>query len=137
MEDSIGSKDQRWKLRFEYFCNALSSLEEIFSQDNIQNDILIDAAIQRYEVTFELSWKTIQDYLLNNGIIDSRGPKNIIQKAYLEGIIDDGQVWSDMLRDRNVLSHEYVYKESRIIFQRIETIYLNALTHLRERLENE
>lgn len=135
--DSTDSKEQRWKLRFEYFRNALASLEEIFRQDSVRGDILIDAAIQRFEVTFEFAWKTVQDYLMMNSILDSKGPKNIIQKAYMEGIIEDGQVWANMLRDRNVLSHEYVYNESRMIFQSIEGSYLTAFSLLRERLGNE
>lgn len=127
-------KEPRWKLRFESFEKALNSLKEVAEKHDLNDDIIIDAAIQRFEVTFELAWKTLQDYLSEIDVIDFKGPKNIINKAYQENLIDDGQVWINMHKDRNILSHEYVYTERRAIFQRIIDLYLKALIQLHRRL---
>lgn len=42
-----------------------------------------------------------------------------------------------MNKDRNVLSHEYVYEESREIFDNIQKVYLPELKKLSRRLNNE
>ena len=36
---------------------------------NIENDIIIDGIIQRFEFTFELAWKFIKDYIAYEGIV--------------------------------------------------------------------
>ncbi|MGA2298611.1 MAG: HI0074 family nucleotidyltransferase substrate-binding subunit [FCB group bacterium] len=130
-------KEARWKLRFENFEKALDSLKEVMEQKDLDNEIIIDASIQRFEVTFELAWKTLQDYLFEVGIIEFKGPKNIIAKAYQDNIIEDGQTWVDMHKDRNVLTHEYAFMESRAIFQRIKTSYIQAFIQFQRRLQDE
>ncbi len=60
-------EDIRWKQRFANFESAFLSLKEVIAQKNINEDLRVDAAIKRFELTFELAWKTLQDYLLAQG----------------------------------------------------------------------
>ena len=65
-----------------------------------------DATIKRFEFTFELSWKTIQEYLRDQGI-DSRSPKNSIREGAKIQIIDSPENWFAFLEHRNLASHTY------------------------------
>ena len=129
------SKDIRWKQRFEYFENALASLKEIIDENSDEaTDTVIDASIQRFEIAFELAWKTLQDYLTEQGYIEYKGPKRIIAKAFQDKIIVDGEMWVSMHADRNILSHNYDYDKSRIIYERIVKNYIPLFIQLQRTL---
>ncbi len=65
-----------------------------------------DATIKRFEFTFELSWKTIQEYLRDQGI-DSRSPKNSIREGAKIQLIYSPENWFVFLEHRNLASHTY------------------------------
>ena len=76
-----------------------------------KTEIVRDSAIQRFEFTFELSWKTLKAYLEENkGARDLFFPKDTFKSAFKAGIIKDDPVWLDMVDTRNKTSH--IYKES-------------------------
>ena len=58
--------DSRWQQRFKNFSRALGSLK-VVAQLIEPTDIEVDAGLQRFEVAFELAWKTLQDYLVEAG----------------------------------------------------------------------
>ena len=70
-----------------------------------------DGTIQRFEFTTELAWKTVREYLLNEGMTDINTPKSVMKEAFAAGVIDDEQGWLQILNDRNGTSH--IYDESR------------------------
>ncbi len=67
------SKDVRWKQRFQNFDKAFVLLRSAFDDRNLEDfsDLEQEGIIQRFEFTFELAWKTIKDYLQDNGVIRS------------------------------------------------------------------
>ena len=62
--------------------------------------------IQFYEITFEMAWKVMQDFLESIGI-DSQGPKGVLKNAFKEKLIENGQIWLEALQDRNLTLHTY------------------------------
>lgn len=69
LKDGVEIYDKKRLLqRFEDFENAFRRLKEAFDI-NIENDIIIDGIMQRFEFTFELAWKLIKDYLAYEGIV--------------------------------------------------------------------
>ena len=68
------------------------------------------ALIKSFELAFELSWKTLQSFFKSQGYIEVKSPKGIIKEAFNKEVIQDGQIWIDMLDARNRLSH--IYDES-------------------------
>jgi len=97
--------------------NALSRLNEAIHSE-IKSDLLIDAVIQRFEFTFELSWKLMQSYLNFQGII-SNSPRQVIKETFKMHLLEDGDVWIDMLMDRNRTSHIYDAQEAKLIYDKI------------------
>ena len=121
-------RDIRWKQRFENFEKAYLLLKEALSNNNL-SDLEKEGSIQRFEYTFELAWKTMKDYLEANGII-TKLPSEALKEAFNYDIINNGLIWSDMLEDRNAMSHEYTEKKFNKIFDNISNKYIDELTNL-------
>jgi len=56
---------------------------------NIVKDTEEEGLIQRFEYTFELAWKCLQDLLQERGYGDTRGPRPVIEQAFQDGIISE------------------------------------------------
>ena len=92
--------------------------------------------MHRFEFTFELSWKTVKDYLEYLGVTEKIGsPREIIQLGFKQGIISDGEAWIQMMLSRNALSHLYDEKTSREIYEKIKMNYINLFNELKEKFE--
>lgn len=124
------------ELRYSFakFQKALKRLDEGIkkAKDQLDND----GVIQRFEFTFELTWKTLKLYLLNEGII-TNSPKEALKEAFRLGIITDEECFLDMLTDRNQTAHIYSEDVSKAIVIRIKKDYLSALKKLFEELKNQ
>jgi nucleotidyltransferase substrate binding protein (TIGR01987 family) len=131
------SKDVRWKQRFQNYQLALDSLIQIAKETGSREEIIIDAAIKRFEIAFDLAWKMLQDYLNEQGYVEYKGPRNVIAKSFQDNIIEDGEGWAALHEDRNILSHKYDYSESRIIFERIISLHIPLFIQLKNKLGNE
>ncbi len=107
------------------FKNAVASLKEAVDQYRLHNSSIIrDGLIQRFEFTYELSWKTTKVYLENLGIVDKNSPKAVIKEAYAQGLISNEENWLLMLHDRNMTSHIYQETLAVEIAKRIVDIYV-------------
>ncbi len=127
---------KRWQQRFSDLKKAFAKLKEGTSGENLK-ELERDGVIQRFEFTFELAWKTLKDYCENQGIADAASPKKSVQKAFELGLIKDDEVWTEILGDRNRMSHIYSEEESREIFENIKNKYVDAFQELINALENE
>ena len=99
------NKDVRWKQRFQNFEKAFLFFQTAINKDEY-TPIEIGGLVQAFEFTFELGWKTIKDFLFEQGISTSY-PREAIKQAFQTEIIEDGHSWLHMLEKRNELSHTY------------------------------
>jgi len=101
--------DIRWKQRFQNFDRAYALLREALERKPEALSLLEkEGVVQRFEYTFELAWKTLKDYLEEGGLVISPvTPRQVIKEAYAAKVIADGQVWINMLDNRNLLSRAY------------------------------
>jgi nucleotidyltransferase substrate binding protein (TIGR01987 family) len=70
------------------------------------DELIVIALIKAYEFSFELSWKTLKDLLAWNGL-DVRLPREVLKQSFATGLIENGQIWIDMLEQRNLMAHTY------------------------------
>ena len=94
-----------------------------------------DALIQRFEFTFELAWKTLYETLAEQGlgaIIQS--PRSVFQTAFQAGILDQGELWLDMLTARNSTAHQYNEEDAKQIADDISMRFCPALRNLQKKL---
>lgn len=59
-----------------------------------------------FEIAFELSWKTLKDFLESEGF-DTPTPRKTLQQAFQSGFIKQGHEWNDALNKRNLLTHTF------------------------------
>jgi nucleotidyltransferase substrate binding protein (TIGR01987 family) len=97
--------DIRWKQRFENFKKATIQLTEFIEKEEL-NKFEVQGLIQCFEYTFELAWKTMKDYLEQEGF-DVKSPRKTIQTAFQIQLITDGHTWIDALEKRNLMAHTY------------------------------
>lgn len=113
---------------------ASSRLDEATKLDAF-NDIIMDGVIQRFEFTFELSWKLMKIYLEYMGIDELNNPRAVIREAFANGLIDDGEQWIDMMVDRNKPSHLYDEEEVRFIYEKIKIRHNPILLRFTDEIE--
>jgi nucleotidyltransferase substrate binding protein (TIGR01987 family) len=128
-------KDLRWRQRFENFERSYLLLKK-YSQKEINNELERAGVIQFFEMTFELAWKVLKDYLESQGFI-VKSPRESIKQAFQIDIIDDGHIWLDALDKRNLTTHTYDDALAEKLLQDITNLYLPELTILYEKLLKE
>jgi nucleotidyltransferase substrate binding protein (TIGR01987 family) len=124
--------DSRWKQRFSNFERALALLDEALRNVAELSLLEKEGAIQRFEYTLELAWKTLKDFLEESGLVISPvTPRQVLKEAFAAKIVSDGQVWIDMVSTRNLLSHTYDSSVFEEAVAAVETNYLPAMKSLR------
>jgi nucleotidyltransferase substrate binding protein (TIGR01987 family) len=118
--------DIRYLQRLENYQKALTLL--ITACANPPASLLEqDGVIQRFEYTFELAWKVLQDLFLYRGYEGITGPRLVIEQAFADGIITDGELWFAMLRSRNETVYTYDEDIVRDILAKIQASYRDEL----------
>ena len=98
--------DIRWQQRFQNFQKARLLLESALALPS-PDPIHRAGIVQFFEMTFELSWKLLKDYLEAQGFTDVATPRSAIKKAFEIGLIQEGRTWLQGLEDRNLMTHTY------------------------------
>ena len=98
-------KTIRWQQRFQNLDRAFSQLQKGLAIER-PSDIEYQGIIQSFEFTFELSWKTLKDFLEAQGLM-CQFPREVIKQAFQNQVILDGEIWLEMLAKRNMLAHIY------------------------------
>ena len=83
---------------------AADSLEDILRQP--LNPYIRDGVIQRFELTFELTWKTMQRALKLGGV-ETGSARQVFRAAHKAGYLDDVPAWMGFLASRNLTTHTY------------------------------
>ncbi len=111
--------------KYEQFEAAVSRLREALEDyRSTPLSSVRDGVIQRFEFCAELAWKTMREYLLDQGYTEINSPKAVIRQAFAYGMIEDADGWVRLMNDRNLTSHVYDERTAEEIFRRIETVYL-------------
>lgn len=96
--------------------SALARFDSALSQP--PNEFVRDSAIQRFEFTFELFWKSLKAYCDASGT-RVFSPRDSLRTAFQLGLIADEPEWLRMLEDRNLTSHTYNEATAQAIFSHL------------------
>ena len=120
--------DVRWRQRLDHFSKAYSALQVAIA---IKQPSLVERAglIQLFEMTFELAWKLLKDYLEAQGF-QIKSPREAIKQAFQSNLIFDGHSWIDALEDRNLTSHTYNEQTAVAVEGKIRERYYPLLEEL-------
>src|SRR5690606_35222408 len=106
----MANEDIRWIQRFNNYRKALARLTEAvaLTEERELTDLEQQGLIQGFEFTFDLAWKTMQDYIRHHKKPnDNGGPNVIINQALAEGIIKGEEEWKAIKKSRELTSHSY------------------------------
>ena len=121
-------EDIRWKQQFQNFEKAYQLLKRTLKIKEL-SEAERGGLIQFYEMSFELSWKLLKDYLTEEGF-EIKTPRQAIKQAFQSEIIEDGRKWLEALEDRNLTSHTYDEETAVKVIKEIRENYFLILTQL-------
>lgn len=125
----------KFQTKFNNFKKALAALEEAVSDFDKTTLLSVrDGVIQRFEFTAELAWKTVREYLIDEGIAEINTPKSVMKAAFAANLVDNEDGWIQILNDRNATSHIYDEDEADKIFDRIRNKHIALFTKLSDTL---
>ena len=101
---------------------ALDRLGEALARPVGQDDIVLDATIQRFEFCYELLWKALKRCAERYGHTP-QSPRDAFRTAYAMQWIDDEALWLTMIRDRNLTSHTYKRAMALQVRERVATYH--------------
>jgi nucleotidyltransferase substrate binding protein (TIGR01987 family) len=127
------NKDIRWKQRFEHFVGAFKQLENAYEIYKVRKLTTLEnqGVIQAFEVTQELSWKVMKDFLEHQGYDEIYGSKNAVRLAFNIKLITNGEVWMHMIKSRNLMSHTYDEDEMLKIIEVIFADYIQEFQNFK------
>ena len=131
------NQEVRWKQRFHNFENAfrqLKNAKQLRSERDF-TELELQGVIQAFEVSQELSWKVMKDFLEEQGKTDLYGSKNAVREAFNVGLIDNGEIWFDMIKSRNLTSHIYDYSEIIAVLEIILDSYFKAFSDFETKMK--
>jgi nucleotidyltransferase substrate binding protein (TIGR01987 family) len=121
-------------IKLNHFKQAIENLEEVLKES--KTDIVRDSAIKRYEICYELAWKTVQEKLKNQGLEVCRSPKECFKQAFYQEWIDNELLFSDMIKNRNLTTHIYDSELAENVYLDIKN-YLPLFKELLQKIDNE
>ena len=103
-----------------------------------ETELIRDATIRRFKITFEVVWKTLKLYLEHRGH-ECNGPRPTLEKAFKTGLIganEEADVWMLMLDDHNLTRHAYDEALTSRIYRNIVKDHAPRLKAMAERIGN-
>lgn len=131
------TQDIRWQQRLLNYNKAFEQLESAvtLSEQRELSDLEKQGLIQAFEFTHELAWNCLKDFLEFKGQSGIYGSKDATRKAFELEIIDNGDIWMDMIQSRNRTSHTYNQKVMQEIIDVITADYCSAFKQLAQKME--
>lgn len=129
MEDDI-----RWKQRFSNYQKALSQLQKFIDKGNL-NELEEQGLIQAFEFTHELAWNVMKDYFEYQGNTYITGSRDASREAFQKGLIENGEVWMEMIKSRNQSSHTYNEEIADEIKDKVFDFYFESFIAFKNKMK--
>lgn len=117
---------------FKQFEEAHRRLKEAINIKE-ESDIKRDAVIKRFEFTYELLWKTYKR-IARLQKLDYFNPKACFQFAFKSGLIEDEELFLEIIDARNKTIHVYSEEEAKKIYDFIKEKIITAFDTAGKRL---
>jgi nucleotidyltransferase substrate binding protein (TIGR01987 family) len=128
----------RWEQKLNSYRKALGRLAEVVNVMKIRqlNDFEVDGLIQRFEFTFELAWKLMKSYADYQGTDkEIMGSRDAIRWAFENKLIEDSDVWMEMIKRRNDTSHTYDEDTAADVVKSVKDSYYQAFVGFYDRMD--
>ena len=120
------------QLKLTSFIKTIANLKSILTEE--KTPTVRDAAIKRYELCYELAWKSVQEALRSRGMEVCKSPKDCFKQAFKQGWITDEETFSEMVQNRNLTTHTYNEDLADDIYNHLKN-YANLFESLLAKLQ--
>jgi nucleotidyltransferase substrate binding protein (TIGR01987 family) len=151
--DTPNKNDIRWEQRLSNFNRALSKLSEAVnyiktdlakkesvlgdeSAEVVLEEIIKEGLIQRFEYTYEMAWNVMKDYAYYQGNSEISGSRDAIREAFSSKLIENGDIWMEMIKSRIKTSHTYNEETANEIYLKIIAEYHSAFLSFQKTMES-
>ncbi len=128
----MSQSDIRWTQRLQNYRRALARLVAAVELSNQRplSDLEQQGLVQAFEFTHELAWNTLKDFMVSRGIANLYGSRDVTREAFALGLIENGELWMGMIRNRNLSTHSYNEETVKQIVAAIIGDYAGAFVDL-------
>lgn len=147
-----GKRGIRWEQRFSNYNKALRKLSEAIDyieeelknndfeienkeDEDVLEEIIKEGLIQRFEYTYEMAWNVMKDYAIYQGNTEIGGSRDAIRFAFSINLIENGDMWMDMIKSRIKTSHTYNEQIANEIYLKIINEYHFAFLNFQKVME--
>ncbi|MBU3102335.1 MULTISPECIES: HI0074 family nucleotidyltransferase substrate-binding subunit [Clostridium] len=109
--------------------NIIDNFSNIKNPDDITMEVYRDSIIKKYETLEDLTWKLLSKIYKSSGL-EINNPRGCYKQAFKEGLINDIEIWNDILLSRNSKSHIYDEQDYEEIKNKIISDYTGAIEDL-------
>jgi len=122
----------------ENFQKALLRLKQAVQVLESDNNMITDCIIYRFCCTCILMYEMLKKYMEHQGLdLEFADAKTVLKEAYANHLINNQEVWLNMMNDRNTTSHMYDKKIADRIVKSIITLYVKEFDELLNKINNE
>lgn len=136
MSGILDKYDESIKLTYNYAYRMLVHLKNITDNfnklerpDEITIEVYRDSIIKKYETLEDLTWKLLSKIFKASGL-EINNPRGCYKQAFIEGLINDIEIWNDILLSRNATAHIYNEHDYEEIKNKIVNEYVDAIEKL-------
>lgn len=107
------------------FGRTVANLQEVLEKiksATADRDVFRDSAIQRFEIAFDVCWKTLKEKLREEFGVEAASPKLVFKAAFKQGIIKDDRRWLDVTDMRNETSRAYSEVFAEAVLGKLEGV---------------
>ena len=128
--------EEKFYRRFQSFIDSLNALKEARDRD-LSDSFVLSGTGAKFSITLDLAWKVMKDIIVQYHMMSdfpTGSPREVLRKAFEVGLIED-DVWMEMLKVCNEISHDYDGKILKTYCERIVGIYIDKFMEFRSSVE--
>lgn len=125
--------------KYENFCKSLANLQLGLKREEPYDVVDVVGIIGLFNICFEQAWKLMKELIERDGRSETRigSPRAIVKLAYQNKMINNQEVWLDILEARNLLAHIYSEETALGTIRRLKTEYISAFVELKSEIDKQ
>ncbi|MED3641927.1 HI0074 family nucleotidyltransferase substrate-binding subunit [Caldifermentibacillus hisashii] len=117
--------------------NVISASQQIIPPGNeLLKEVYRDSIVKKYEILEDQLWKLLSKIFKASGL-ELNSPRACYRQAFIEGWIEQIDIWDDILSSRNATAHVYNEDDYEKIMQKIVNEYVYQLEALLQKINEE
>ena len=116
-------KNEAQIAQFEKTVNNLKEVLERLKTGGPDHVFFRDSAIQRFEIAFDMCWKTLKEKLRGEYGVDINSPKKAFEESFKQNLLENNAIWVRMTDMRNETTHAYSEEFAEKVLAELPKIY--------------